>query len=121
MKSPIRFFNPNWTRVTCLVPLKMAFKPALEIIMETGTYLGQAIGILGQVIDPAVVLLGGAMTFGGEAKSTGRDFLNAVKQAMVSTTLQQVGSQMTIDYASLGNTAGVTGAALVALQKGHKS
>lgn len=97
------------------------FQPALEIIKETGTYLGQAIGILGQVIDPAVVLLGGAMTFGGEGKSTGREFLNAVKQAMASTTLQQVGSQMIIEYASLGNTAGVTGAALVALQKGHKS
>ncbi len=97
------------------------FQPAREIIIETGTYLGQAIGILGQVIDPAVVLLGGAMTFGGEAKSTGRDFLTSVKRSMADTTLQQVGSQMIIEYASLGNTAGVTGAALVALQKGRKS
>jgi glucokinase len=38
-----------------------------------------------------------------------------------NTTLQQIGGQMKIDYASLGNTAGIIGAALVAKQKGRES
>lgn len=91
-----------------------------KVIIETATYLGKAIGILGQVIDPAVVLLGGAMTFGGKTKPIGKDFLEAVKKSVTETTLQQIGSQITIEYSSLGNTAGIIGAAIAARQKGRE-
>lgn len=87
-----------------------------QIVDETADYVGQAIGMLGQVIDPAVVLLGGAMTFGGAATETGMRFLNRVRQSVKETTLVQVGGNIVIDFASLGNDAGVLGAAMVAKQ-----
>lgn len=88
----------------------------LELIDETGDYIGQAIGLLGQVIDPAVVLLGGAMTFGGSENKIGQRFLNRVRSAVAATTLVQVGDNMQIEFATLGNDAGLLGAAMVAKQ-----
>ena len=64
-----------------------------QIIDETATYVGQAVGLLGQVIDPAVVLLGGAMTFGGDNTKTGRGFLKTVQETVKQTTLVQVGGK----------------------------
>lgn len=94
---------------------------AQQVITDTGIYVGRAIGILGQVIDPAVVLLGGAMTFGGSLNQIGKCFLESIKKTVRESTLDQVGSQMTIDFASLGNTAGITGAALTAIRRGRES
>jgi glucokinase len=85
-----------------------------QIIAETAQYIGRAIGMLGQVLDPAVVLLGGAMNFGGAATNTGRAFLESVRQTVRQTTLVQVGGNMKIEFATLGNDAGVIGAGMVA-------
>lgn len=85
-----------------------------DVIDQTADYVGQAVGMLGQAIDPAVVLLGGAMTFGGRKTETGLRFLSRVKQSVKETTLVQVGDNIVIDFASLGNDAGVLGAAMVA-------
>lgn len=87
-----------------------------ELIDETAQYVGQAIGMLGQVIDPEVVLLGGAMTFGGNATNTGRQFLERVRATVKATTLVQVGTNMQVDFATHGNDAGVLGAAMIAKQ-----
>ena len=87
-----------------------------EIIDQTAEYVGQAIGLMGQVIDPAVVLLGGAMTFGGPDSETGQRFLQRVRDTVKATTLVQVGGNIIIDFASLGNDAGVLGAAMIAKQ-----
>ncbi len=87
-----------------------------DLICETGTFVGQAVGLLGQVLDPAVVLLGGAMTFGGPQSKTGKAFLEAVRQSVRGTTLVQVGGNVKIEFASLGNDAGLLGAAMVAKQ-----
>ncbi len=92
------------------------FEPAQRIIDETAQYVGQAVGMLGQVIDPAVVLLGGAMTFGGARSVTGQRFLEVVRETVKRTTLVQVGGNIVIEFASLGNDAGVLGAAMVAKQ-----
>jgi glucokinase len=86
------------------------------VICETARYVGRAIGLLGQTLNPAVVLLGGAMTFGGAATRTGRSFLDTVRETVRETTLVQVGGNMTIEFASLGNDAGLLGAAMVAKQ-----
>jgi glucokinase len=87
-----------------------------RLIDETAQYVGQAIGMIGQVIDPEVVLLGGAMTFGGSATATGQRFLERVRETVRATTLVQVGTNMQIDFATLGNDAGVLGAAMIAKQ-----
>lgn len=86
------------------------------VICETARYVGRAIGLLGQTLNPAVVLLGGAMTFGGAGTRTGRCFLETVRETVRETTLVQVGGNMTIEFASLGNDAGLLGAAMVAKQ-----
>ena len=85
-----------------------------EIIRQTGEYVGRAIGYVGQVADPAVVLLGGAMTFGGSESETGQAFLDAVRQSVKDTTLVQVGGNIKIEFATLGNDAGMLGAAVLA-------
>jgi glucokinase len=86
------------------------------VVDQTAEYLGQAIGQLAQVIDPDVVLLGGAMTFGGNQSKVGQRFLATVQNTINDTTLEQVGTNLTVEFASLGNDAGVIGAAIVAQQ-----
>ena len=86
------------------------------VIEQTAEYLGQAIGQMAQVIDPAVVLLGGAMTFGGSQSEVGERFLATVRNTIIATTLEEVGSHLQVEFASLGNDAGVIGAAMVAQQ-----
>lgn len=90
-----------------------------QVIDQTAQYVGQAVGLMAQVIDPAVVLLGGAMTFGSDQSKTGRGFLHTVRNTVQQTTLVQVGDNILIDFASLGNDAGVLGAAMVAKQAYH--
>jgi glucokinase len=97
------------------------FGPCQQIIDETAQYVGQAVGLMGQVIDPAVVLLGGAMTFGGMTTQTGRRFLQTVRDTVKQTTLVQVGGNIVVEFASLGNDAGVLGAAMVAKQAYQQS
>ena len=87
-----------------------------KVINQTGEYIGRAIGLLGQTVDPAVVLLGGAMNFGGAKTETGRGFLETIRATVKQTTLVQVGGNIEVDFASLGNDAGVLGAAMVAKQ-----
>tara|TARA_A100001391_G_C5057154_1_gene275041 strand:- start:620 stop:1684 length:1065 start_codon:yes stop_codon:yes gene_type:complete len=86
------------------------------VIDETASYVGAGIGMLAQVVDPAVVLLGGAMTFGGPGTPTGTRFMKLIRQTVRDTTLAQVGKHLIVDFASLGNDAGILGAALVAKQ-----
>jgi glucokinase len=85
-----------------------------QIVSETAQYIGRAIGMVGQVVDPAVVLLGGAMTFGGASTKTGQRFIAAVRQSVKETTLVQVGGNMKVEFAALGNDAGMIGAGMVA-------
>ncbi len=92
------------------------FEPCCRVIQETAQLVGQAVGMLGQVIDPAVVLLGGAMTFGGPKTGIGEFFLQTVRDSVRESTLVQVGGNVIIDFASLGNDAGMLGAAMVAKQ-----
>ena len=95
---------------------EQGFEPCRRVIHETAQLVGQAAGMLGQVIDPAVILLGGAMTFGGPKSKMGEFFLQSVRDTVQETTLVQVGGNVIIDFASLGNDAGLLGAAMVAKQ-----
>ena len=86
----------------------------IEVIDQTARYVGQAVGLLCQVLDPEVVLIGGAMTFGGHDSPIGRRFLGRIQETVKATTLQQVGGNVLVDFASLGNDAGKLGAASLA-------
>ena len=89
---------------------------ALQTIEQTAIYLGRAIATLSQIADPAVVLLGGAVTFGGLDCPTGKRFLQWISDEMVKRSLVQSGTKVIIDFATLGNDAGMLGAAQHALQ-----
>jgi glucokinase len=65
-------------------------------------------------IDPAAVVLGGAMNFGGAHNNIGRQFLDRVKEEVARCAFPMVAENITIDFASLGGDAGYIGAAGIA-------
>ncbi len=86
---------------------------ALEVILETATYLGIGIVTLVHTIDPGAVILGGAMNFGGQSSEVGRKFLARAADEFKSRAFAVV-AETRIDYASLGGDAGYIGAAGIA-------
>lgn len=87
---------------------------SMEIIMETARYLGIGTVSVMHVIDPAVVLLGGAMTFGGAKSDLGRRFLARVDQEIRRLARPVLAKHTALDFATLGGDAGYIGAAGVA-------
>lgn len=100
-----------------LTPLKIAQAAeqgdtlAKKVVMDTAKYLGIGITTLVHTIDPESVVLGGAMTFGGNDNPLGREFLQAVRDEFNSRTFPTLAGKIIIDFASLGGDAGYLGAA----------
>ncbi len=65
-------------------------------------------------VDPNGVLLGGAMTFGGNETPLGREFLGWIKQEIARQAFPVLVENTVIDFATLGGDAGYIGAAGVA-------
>ena len=84
---------------------------ANAIISETAGWLAIGIVTLLHTIDPALVLLGGAMDFGGHESALGREFLETIRQQVSERTFPVIAEQVTIDFASLGEAAGYIGSA----------
>ncbi|MGN6133398.1 MAG: ROK family protein [Aureliella sp.] len=84
---------------------------ALGLIDETAFYLGIGVTTLVHTIDPGLVVLGGAMNFGGSSSPVGRRFLEKVRAVFAERTFSNVLAGTTIDFASLGGDAGYIGAA----------
>ncbi len=84
---------------------------ALSIVDETADYLGLGVTSLVHTIDPGLVVLGGAMNFGGEKSPVGRRFLERVRAVFAARTFPNVLAGTRIDFASLGGDAGYIGAA----------
>ncbi len=84
---------------------------ARQAIMETAYWL--AIGIVSFIhtIDPNAVLLGGAMTFGGNESPVGRAFLQRIRDEVRPRVLEPLRDTVRIEFASLGGDAGYIGAA----------
>jgi glucokinase len=87
---------------------------ALEIIDDTARYLAVGIVTVLHTVDPAAVVLGGAMNFGGNETMVGRRFLARVQQEVALRALEPLATRTTIDFASLGGDAGYIGAAGIA-------
>jgi len=84
---------------------------ATELVMETARWLGIGIVSLMHAIDPEAVMIGGAMTFGGERAPVGRAFLERVRAEVRRRTFPTLAAKTVIGYASLGGDAGSIGAA----------
>ena len=103
--------------VTALSPLLMAEEAekgdelSIELIMEMARCLGTATTSIVHVIDPTIVLLGGAMTFGRHETKIGRMFLERVREEFRRRAFPVLAETVTIDYATLGGNAGFIGAA----------
>ncbi len=84
---------------------------AREIVLETARYLGVGITSVMHVVDPHMVLIGGAMTWGGNATALGRAFLERVREEVRARAFPIPAQRTIIEYASLGGDAGFIGAA----------
>ena len=80
---------------------------SLDIIMETARYLGVGITNLMHTIDPNGVLLGGAMTFGGNETELGRSFLAEIKAEVKRRAYAILAERTVIDFATLGGRCGL--------------
>lgn len=82
-----------------------------ELIMETARYLGVGTTTVIHIINPAMVLIGGAMTFGRHDTELGRRFLERVREEVRRRAFKVPAEATIIDYATLGGDAGFIGAA----------
>lgn len=93
---------------------------ALEIVMETAGYLALGTVNLMHTIDPAAVIFGGAMTFGGAQSSLGQRFMERIRLEVHRRCFPTLVDKTVIDFASLGAHAGYIGAAGVARHEFHR-
>lgn len=84
---------------------------SLDIIMETARYM--AIGAVTAIhaIDPESIVIGGAMTFGGEGHPLGERFMARLRAEAVSRMIASLRDKVHVDFAALGGDAGYIGAA----------
>ena len=92
-------------------------KLAIEIVEETARYLAYGMVSLTHTIDPTCILIGGAMTFGGNKTKTGRLFLKKTKDELFPRIFLHLAERLRVDYAKLGGDAGYIGAAGLARQE----
>jgi glucokinase len=89
---------------------------SLKIIDETAVFLGVGVTSIVHAVDPGMVVLGGAMDFGGAKSPIGQRFLNGIRAEFKERTFPHVYEGTTIDFATLGGDAGYIGAAGTARQ-----
>jgi glucokinase len=94
---------------------------ARQVIMETAHWLAIGIVSLVHTIDPDAVVLGGAMTFGGQGSSLGREFIQRIRDEVRPRLLEPLRDALVIEFASLGGDAGYIGAAGLARIEQRKS
>lgn len=84
---------------------------ALEIVDNTGHWLGIGVTTLVHTLDPGSVVLGGAMNFGGQGDPIGERFREKISDAFRERTFPNIFEGTTITFASLGADAGYLGVA----------
>ncbi|MEM6688063.1 MAG: ROK family protein [Planctomycetota bacterium] len=84
---------------------------AVELVDETAYWLGVGITSLVHTLDPGVVVLGGAMNFGGLHDPIGQRFLRGIVEEFKRRTFEQVFEGTKIEFATLGSDAGFLGLA----------
>ncbi len=93
---------------------------SLDLIDELATYLGFGVVSLIHTIDPAAVLLGGAMNFGGADHPLGQRFIERVRHIVRQHAFPIPAQRTTIDFALLEGEAGYIGAAGLARLDWHR-
>ena len=94
---------------------------ALDMVDETGRWLGVGVTTIVHLFDPGSIVLGGAMNFGGPECEMGRRFLAAVTEEFRSRTFDNVFEGTTIKFATLGPNAGYLGLAGYARKENNRN
>ncbi len=84
---------------------------ALRLVQETAKYLAWGIADLAHVIDPEIIVLGGAMNFGGPTAPLGQHFIGWIADEVRRRTFPLIAQNLNIVFSSLGGDAGFIGAA----------
>lgn len=84
---------------------------AREMVLETADYLATGCASLIYTIDPAAVILGGAMNFGGHDTEIGTAFIERIRELTKERIFPVQAENIVIDFARLGGDAGYIGAA----------
>ena len=87
-----------------------------RLILETARYLAIGTVNIMHILNPAMVLFGGAMTFDQHNSELGRRFLAKVKEEVKARAFPIPAERTIIDYAVLGGDAGFIGAAACAMK-----
>jgi glucokinase len=88
-----------------------------DLVLDTARFMGVGTVTLMHTIDPEMVLIGGGMTFGRNATSLGRRFIEEVRREVKKRAFPIPAAKTIIDYSSLGGDAGFIGAAGCARMK----
>lgn len=86
-------------------------------IMESARCLGIASVSIMHILNPAMILIGGAMTFGRNETALGQRFLQRLQTEIRQRAFPIPAEQTAIAYAALGSDAGFIGAAGYARQR----
>jgi len=84
---------------------------AYQLVMDTARYLAIGTVNIMHILNPEVILIGGAMTFGQYESPLGRQFLEQVRKTVKEIAFPIPAANTRIDFAKLGNSAGFLGAA----------
>lgn len=82
-----------------------------RLVLETARYMGIGTTTLMHTIDPEMVLIGGAMTFGRDETPLGRRFIQEIRDEVKRRAFPIPAARTKIEFASLGGDAGYIGAA----------
>lgn len=82
---------------------------ALEVLKETGTYLGIGLASVVNLLDLRIMIIGGAIA------GAGKPLLDAVKESVKAHVLKPMTEGLEVLPARLGNKAGILGAAALVL------
>jgi len=93
---------------------------SLKIIDETADYLALGIATIVHTLDPGLIVLGGAMNFGGMQSPIGIRFLRRIEKTFRDRSFEYVANGTKIEFASLGGDAGYLGAAGIARMEALK-
>ena len=109
--SSLSALGPDITPVEIAAHANQGDAYAFELVMQTARYLGIGTVNVMHILDPEVVLIGGAMTFGQNESPLGRQFLEEVRRTVREIAFPILAEKTRIEFATLGNNAGFIGAA----------
>ena len=84
---------------------------SLDLVMETARYMATGAATAIHTVDPESVVIGGAMTFGGNGHPLGERFMSRLREETTSRLIESLRGKIHIDFAALGSDAGYIGSA----------